>query len=42
MPPDSMRYCGPHSLAGPRGPLWQQAEVVPLPPKALAVLWTLG
>jgi DNA-binding winged helix-turn-helix (wHTH) protein len=29
-----------YRLAGPRGPLWQQGQVVPVPPKALAVLWT--
>jgi hypothetical protein len=32
---------GPYGLAGPQGPLWCGAEVVAVPPKALAVLWTL-
>ena len=34
-------FFGLYRLAGPQGPLWQDAEVVPVPPKALAVLWTL-
>jgi DNA-binding winged helix-turn-helix (wHTH) protein len=41
MPSDQPRYFGPYRLAGPRGPLWQDAQVVAVPPKALAVLWTL-
>src|SRR5262249_40641393 len=32
----------PYRLDGPNGPLWHQAEVVALPPKALAVLWELA
>src|SRR5215470_19382386 len=32
---------GSYRLAGPHGPLWQGDQVVPLPPKALAVLWIL-
>ena len=32
---------GSFRLAGPHGPLWQGDTIVPLAPKALAVLWTL-
>ncbi|MGE3538958.1 MAG: AAA family ATPase [Candidatus Tectimicrobiota bacterium] len=32
---------GPYRLPGPHGPLLRGTEVVPLPPKALAVLWQL-
>ena len=39
MAPDSGWCFGPYPLAGPQGPLCREAEVVPLPPKALAVLW---
>ena len=42
MPPDVPLHFGPYRLAGPQGPLWRAAEVVPLPPKALAVLWRLA
>ena len=42
MPPDVPLHFGPYTLAGPQGPLWRAAEVVPLPPKALAVLWRLA
>jgi len=42
MPPDVPLHFGPYTLAGPQGPLWRAAEVVPLPPKALAVLWWLA
>jgi tetratricopeptide (TPR) repeat protein len=38
MPPDQTRCFGPYRLAGPRGPLWQQDAVVPLPSKALGRL----
>jgi DNA-binding winged helix-turn-helix (wHTH) protein len=41
MPHDQERCFGPYRLAEPQGPLWCGAEVVPVPPKALAVLWTL-
>src|SRR5215831_14447841 len=42
MPPDPPLHFGPYRLDGPNGPLWHQAEVVALPPKALAVLWELA
>lgn len=42
MPLDQVLSFGPYRLASPRGPLWQHTAVVPLPPKALAVLWALA
>lgn len=42
MPPDQTLHFGPYRLAGAHGPLWRGAQVVPLPPKALAVLWQLA
>src|SRR5262249_34641226 len=42
MPPDVPLHFGPYTLAGPQGPLWREAQVVSLPPKALAVLWLLA
>jgi DNA-binding winged helix-turn-helix (wHTH) protein len=42
MPPELTLSFGPYRLAGPHGPLWREAQVVPLPPKALAVLWQLA
>jgi hypothetical protein len=38
MPPALPLHFGPYRLEGPQGPLWHQAELVALPPKALAVL----
>jgi hypothetical protein len=38
---DQGRCFRPYCLAGPQGPRWCGAEVVAVPPKALAVLWTL-
>jgi DNA-binding winged helix-turn-helix (wHTH) protein len=42
MPPDVTLCFGGYRLIGPHGPLWQGSQVVPLPPKALAVLWLLA
>ena len=42
MPPEAPLRFGAYQLAGPRGPLVRDAQVVPLPPKALAVLWLLA
>ena len=42
MAPDPGWCFGPYRLAGPQGPLWQQGQVVAVPPKPLAVLWTLA
>ncbi|HEX9844453.1 MAG TPA: AAA family ATPase, partial [bacterium] len=42
MPPEPTLCFGAYRLAGPHGPLWCGAQVVPLPPKALAVLWRLA
>jgi DNA-binding winged helix-turn-helix (wHTH) protein len=42
MSPEVALCFGRYRLAGPHGPLWQEAQVVPLPPKALAVLWLLA
>jgi DNA-binding winged helix-turn-helix (wHTH) protein/predicted ATPase len=42
MPPDVPLQFGPYTLASPQGPLCRATEVVPLPPKALAVLWQLA
>ena len=42
MPPALPLHFGPYRLEGPQGPLWHQAELVALPPKALAVLWLLA
>jgi DNA-binding winged helix-turn-helix (wHTH) protein/predicted ATPase len=42
MPPEQALQFGPYRLAGPHGPLWCDAQVVPVPPKALAVLWRLA
>jgi DNA-binding winged helix-turn-helix (wHTH) protein len=42
MPPEPTLSFGAYRLAGPHGPLWCGAQVVPLPPKALAVLWRLA
>ena len=42
MSPDAALYFGRYRLAGPYGPLWHEAQVVPVPPKALAVLWLLA
>jgi hypothetical protein len=42
MPPEPTLRFGPYQLAGPHGPLWCDGEVVPRPPKALAVLWRLA
>src|SRR5262245_28060670 len=42
MPSDRLLQFGPYTLAGPQGPLWREAQVVALPPKALAVLWQLA
>src|SRR2546427_6555568 len=41
MAPDQGMGFGAYRLAGPHGPLWQGDQVVPLPPKALAMLWVL-
>ena len=41
MLPEVALCFGRYRLAGPCGPLWQETRVVPLPPKALAVLWLL-
>src|SRR4029434_1576942 len=41
MVPDQGIGLAQYRLAGPHGPLWQGDQVVPLPPKALAVLWAL-
>jgi DNA-binding winged helix-turn-helix (wHTH) protein len=38
---DGLLHFGPYTLAGPQGPLLRETQVVPLPPKALAVLWQL-
>ena len=35
-------HFGPYRLEGPQGPLWHHAEIVAVPPKALAVLWLLA
>ena len=42
MPPALSLYFGTYRLDGPHGPLWHHAELVALPPKALAVLWLLA
>ena len=42
MSPDAALCFGRYRLAGPSGPLWHEAQVVPVPPKALAVLWLLA
>ena len=42
MPPALSLYFGTYRLDGPHGPLWHHAELVALPPKALAVLWLLS
>ena len=42
MPPEPPLSFGAYRLVGPHGPLWCGAQVVPLPPKALAVLWQLA
>jgi hypothetical protein len=42
MPPALALHFGPYRLEGPQGPLWHHAEVVAVPPKALAVLWLLA
>ena len=42
MPPTLSLHFGPYRLEGPQGPLWHQAEMVAVPPKALAVLWLLA
>jgi DNA-binding winged helix-turn-helix (wHTH) protein len=42
MPPDLPLHFGSYRLEGPHGPLWHHAELVALPPKALAVLWLLA
>ena len=42
MPPALPLHFGPYRLEGPQGPLWHHAELVALPPKALAVLWQLA
>ena len=42
MPPDLPLHFGSYRLEGPQGPLWHHAELVALPPKALAVLWLLA
>src|SRR6266699_2442593 len=39
-PPQGLGF-GSYRLAGHHGPLWQGDQVVPLPPKALAMLWAL-
>src|SRR5262245_52280409 len=41
MPPEQALSFGPYRLEGPHRPLWCDAQVVPVPPKALAVLWRL-
>jgi DNA-binding winged helix-turn-helix (wHTH) protein/tetratricopeptide (TPR) repeat protein len=41
MPHEPARCFGAYRLVGPQGPLWCGAQVVAVPPKALAVLWTL-
>src|SRR5215831_7898485 len=41
MPHVQAQCFGPYRLAGPQGPLWRGTAVVPVPPKALAVLWML-
>lgn len=41
MPTEQAVSFGQYRLAGPRGPLLLKAQVINLPPKALAVLWTL-
>jgi DNA-binding winged helix-turn-helix (wHTH) protein/predicted ATPase len=41
MPPDPPLHFGPYRLDGPSGPLWHEAALVALPPKAVAVLWQL-
>jgi predicted ATPase/DNA-binding winged helix-turn-helix (wHTH) protein len=41
MPPEPTVSFGAYRLMGPHGPLWCGGQVVPLPPKALAVLWRL-
>ena len=42
MPPTLSLHFGTYRLEGPQGPLWHQAELVAVPPKALAVLWLLA
>jgi predicted ATPase/DNA-binding winged helix-turn-helix (wHTH) protein len=42
MPPEEALSFGAYRLAGPHGPLWCGSQVVPVPPKALAVLWLLA
>jgi DNA-binding winged helix-turn-helix (wHTH) protein/predicted ATPase len=42
MPPDPTLSFGTYRLDGPSGPLWHHAQMVALPPKALAVLWLLA
>src|SRR5262245_12117870 len=42
MPSDMPLHFGPYTLGGPQGPLFREAQMVPLPPKALAVLWRLA
>src|SRR5262245_14712436 len=42
MPPEPPLSFGAYRLVGPHGPLWCGDQVVPLPPKALAVLWQLA
>jgi DNA-binding winged helix-turn-helix (wHTH) protein len=42
MPPEEALSFGAYRLTGPHGPLWCGSQVVPVPPKALAVLWLLA
>ena len=42
MPSTLSLHFGTYRLEGPQGPLWHQAEIVAVPPKALAVLWLLA
>jgi predicted ATPase/DNA-binding winged helix-turn-helix (wHTH) protein len=42
MPAEQTLSFGAYLLGGPRGPLWCGAQVVPVPPKALAILWLLA
>ena len=42
MPHDVVLCFGRYRLAGPYGPLWHEAQVIPLQPKALTGLWLLA
>ena len=41
MPAEPCLRFGPYRLEGATGQLWRYDQLVPLPPKAAAVLWCL-